>query len=274
VKSLAESIKSTRLLSEQCAMWYLGQEGFLFKNNDTYILIDPYLSDYVDRHCSQLVKWERLYQPPISSRELDFIDLVVCTHSHYDHADPYTLSEIAKASPNAVFVAPIPILKNLESYGIAEDRLIGARADEPIIYKGSKIIPIPAAHEQLHRDNDGNFFELGYIIENEAGRFFHAGDMCLYEGLEERLENISVAFLPINGRDYYRNSLDIIGNFTAEEAIILSKRIGAQLLVPMHYDLYEINRVSATTYINSLERLSPAQKTHLFTPGEIFIFTK
>lgn len=149
---LADSIKSTRLLPEQCGMWYLGQEGFLLKQNDSYILVDPYLSDYVDRNCSQLVKWERLYPAPIDPSELDFIDLVICTHEHYDHADPETLAAIATASPAAHFVVPAPIVSALSSYGIAEDKIISARADEPIIYKGSKIFPIPSAHEELHRD--------------------------------------------------------------------------------------------------------------------------
>lgn len=274
MKSLKEDIKSTRLLPEQAALWYLGQEGFLIKNNDTYILIDPYLSDYVDRNCSQLVKWERLYPTPICPSELDFIDLVICTHEHYDHADPDTLSALAKASPNAKFIVPKPISSIIESYGIQKERLISAVADKEIIYKGSKITPIPAAHELLHTDGEGNYTELGYIVENGAGRFFHAGDMCPYRGLEERLINIDVALLPINGRDDYRNSLDIIGNLTAEEAITLANNVGAKMIVPMHYDLYEINRFSETAFIEILERLSPTLSHHAFVLGEKYVFTK
>ena len=274
MKSLKEDVINTRLLPEQAALWYLGQEGFLIKNADSYILIDPYLSDYVDRNCSERVKWKRLYPAPISPSELDFIDLVICTHEHYDHADPDTLSALAKASPKAKFIAPKPILNTIESYGIEKERLISATADEKIIFKGSEITPIPAAHEVLHTDKEGNYTELGYIIENGCGRFFHAGDMCLYEGLEEHLTDIDVALLPINGRDYYRNSLDIIGNFTAEEAILLANHIGAKMIIPMHYDLYEVNRVSETAFINALERLSPTLKHHAFIPGEKYVYTK
>ena len=42
---------NTRLTDDQAALFYLGQEGFLFKYHDAYILIDPYLSDYVDKNC-------------------------------------------------------------------------------------------------------------------------------------------------------------------------------------------------------------------------------
>ena len=269
-----KDILETKLLPAQSALWYLGQEGFLIKNDDTYILIDPYLSEYVDKNCCELVKWQRLYPTPIDPCELDFIDLVICTHAHYDHADPYTLSAIAKASREARFIVPAPIIDTLVGYGIEKERIISAASDTLIAYKKTNIVPIPAAHEELHTDECGNYCELSYIIENPSGRIFHGGDMCLYPDLESRLNGIDIAMLPINGRDYYRRSLDIIGNLTAEEAILLAKRIDAKLLVPMHYDPYEVNRVSVTTFINALERLNPTQKHHEFIPSEKYIFMK
>ena len=274
MNSLKADILNTRLLPEQCALWYLGQEGFLIKCNNTYVCVDPYLSDYVDRNCSQLVKWQRLYDVPISPTELDFIDLVICTHAHYDHADPDTLLAIASASANAKFVVPEPISDLIASYGIKKERIIGALAGEIIEYKGSLITPVPSAHEVFHTDGEGHYLELGYIIENSAGKLFHAGDMCPYAGLEEKLVSLDVALLPINGRDAYRNSLDIIGNFSAKEAVLLAKNIGASLLVPMHYDLYEVNKVSLTDFIAEIEKLSQKQSFKAFVPGEKYVFTK
>ena len=91
-----------KLEERQVALFYLGQEGFLIKHHDTYLLIDPYLSDYVDQNCcSDNVKWVRRYPAPISAEEFDFVDYVLCTHAHYDHADPYTLSAIASVNTKA-----------------------------------------------------------------------------------------------------------------------------------------------------------------------------
>jgi len=39
--------------------------------------------------------------------------------------------------------------------------------------------------------------DLGYIIECAGTRIFHAGDMCMYDGLLERLKEIDIAILPI-----------------------------------------------------------------------------
>ena len=91
-----EAILATPLTGEQAAVFYLGQEGVLILHGGQSLVIDPYLSDYVDRTCcTETVRWRRRYPAPLSPEELDFVDYVLCTHPHADHADPDTLSRIA-----------------------------------------------------------------------------------------------------------------------------------------------------------------------------------
>ena len=98
--------------------------------------------------------------------------------------------------------------------------------------------------------------------------------MCMYEGLTERLTDIDIAILPINGRDYFRNSLDIIGNFDSLEAVTLAKIIGAKLLIPVHHDLYEVNKVNPASFVDTLMTHNRTQCYHIFAPGEKYIFQK
>ena len=56
---------------------------------------------------------------------------------------------------------------------------------------------------------------LRVYMMSEEGRVvtlyrLHAGDMCMYDGHIEKLKDIDIAFLPINGRDYCRTHNDII----------------------------------------------------------------
>jgi len=264
-------MKST---DNQTVLRYIGQEGFIVSNKGKSIAIDPYLSYYVDKNCCQFVKWERLYAPPINAEELDFLDAVLCTHSHYDHADPETLLKIAKACHKTKFIVPAPIRETIASYGIDRERIVPAYTDKKIELDGFTVTPIPSAHEELHRDLNGDCFELGYIIDDGANCIFHAGDMCMYEGLIERLENIDVAILPINGRDYFRNANDIIGNFNTVEAITLSKIISADLLIPVHHDLYEVNKVNPAVFVDDLMNINRNQKYHIFVPGAKYIYEK
>ena len=79
-----------------------------------------------------------------------------------------------------------------------------------------------------------------------------------------------VALLPINGRDYFRTRDDIIGNFNCEEAVLLAKAIDADMLVPLHHDLYAVNRVRTAHFVDAVEQLHPYRKYHIFAPGELY----
>lgn len=272
---MKHSILNSRMTDEQVGLWYIGQVGFIIGSCGRYIAVDPYLSDYVDKNCNRDgVRWERLYQPPIDATELDFIDAVICTHPHCDHTDPWTLQKIAKANEKAVFIVPAPSAKLLEDFGIDSSRILPAYDGKKIDIAGFTLSPIPAAHEELHRDESGSFCELSYIIEAGDIRIFHGGDMCVYDGLAKRIGRTDVAILPINGRDHFRTAKGIIGNTDSAEAILFSGEINADLLIPVHHDLYEVNRVSATVFVDTVCRLSPTQKYHIFSPGERFIYMK
>ena len=274
MNKITKEMRETALLPQQTALWYLGQEGFVFKYHDSFLATDLYLSDYVDRNCSETVKWERHYPAPVSAEELDCLDVVLCSHSHYDHMDPWTLKKLAEVNKNTVFVVPAACVKTMISYGIEASRIIPAYADKKINICGFEIMPVPAAHESLHTDENGDYYELGYIISTDDFRIFHAGDMCMYDGLIERITKTDIAILPINGRDYFRNKQDIIGNFTCEEAVMLAKEINAGMLVPVHHDLYDVNCVANSVFTEALEKYRPYSRFHIFAPGERYIFSR
>jgi L-ascorbate metabolism protein UlaG (beta-lactamase superfamily) len=49
-------------------------------------------------------------------------------------------------------------------------------------------------------------------------------------------KRIDIALLPVNGRDFFRDARDIVGNMNVREAVELTRRIGAHTLVPYHWD--------------------------------------
>ena len=74
----------------------LGQSGYQLKTEKSEIIIDPYLSDSVNRVAGR----PRLLPLPISPAEIS-CDAVICTHDHLDHLDPDTVTEI---SPRQLFI--------------------------------------------------------------------------------------------------------------------------------------------------------------------------
>ena len=270
----AANITNVKLTDGQTGLWYLGQEGFVIGAKGSYLAIDPYLSDYVDQNCCQFVQWRRNYSAPVRPEQLNMLAGVLCTHSHYDHADPWTLPHLAKANPCAVFLVPAPEVDTIAAYGIEKERIVPAVAGVAVTIGAFRVTPVPAAHEVLHTDAQGNYYELSYIIDDGNNRVFHGGDMCLYDGLMDRLKNIDVAILPINGRDAERNANDIIGNMDCQEAVQLAKAIEAELLVPVHHDLYEVNKADPQDLVEAVKKIHPAQSYRFFSPGEGYIYSK
>lgn len=70
---------------------FLGQSGYILKSGNTEIVIDPYLSDSVNRIANR----PRTLPIPINPEDIN-CDAVICTHNHLDHLDPDTVEKINK----------------------------------------------------------------------------------------------------------------------------------------------------------------------------------
>ncbi len=262
----------------QVAVYYLGQESIVLSTPDTAIAIDPYLSDYVDQKCSsETVLWRRNYPAPVTAGELaPHLQYVFCTHYHCDHTDPWTIPLLAEHNKELVFFASRAFSDKLAALGVAEDRIVPVDAGKVYSYPGFSFVGIPAAHEQLHLTDKG-YAEMSFKFIFPTGDrgetvFFHGGDCCMYDGLTEAIGHADVMMLPVNGRDYYKLRDDVIGNLTAREAVLLAGEVGADMLIPLHYDLYNNNGLPATDFINAV--LPSSLKYHLFRPGERMIYMK
>ncbi|MBO6676208.1 MAG: MBL fold metallo-hydrolase [Rhizobiales bacterium] len=230
------------------ALFWLGQAGFWFDTGDHRILIDPYLSDSLaKKYAGQVNDHQRMMPPPITPHELPEPDLVLVTHAHTDHMDPETLGPLATRFPDLPFVVPRAKL------AVARER-IGTDANLVSASDGQTLSPLPgltlhvlpAAHETLDRDSEGNAHFLGYIIKAGGVTLYHSGDTIPFDGLSEAIGAIApnVALLPVNGRDAVRLASGIPGNFTLEEAITLCQDASIPWLVPHHFGMFAFNTLS------------------------------
>lgn len=239
---LIEDILQTIHQKDGFRIWWLGQSGFLIQWRGKHLLFDPYLSD------SLSVKYANTDKPHVRMSELvvkpallTMIDVVTSSHNHTDHLDAETLLPIFKANPSIQFIIPEA------NRAFICDRLkcdlawpLGLNDGQSTSVAGFKIHGIPAAHNALDRDEAGYCKYLGFVAEFGGYRIYHSGDTLWYEGIVEILKPfaVDVAFLPINGNKPERR---VAGNLNAEEAARLGKEIGAKLVVPHHYNLFEFN---------------------------------
>ena len=231
----------------------LGQCGFLLDTGKTRIVTDPFLSDSVDRmFYSEKTPWKRRYAPPCTLAALK-PDAVVISHSHTDHMDPWTLGPYAKEDGSALILAPAPECAPLTEWGLKH--IHPARAEEEVFVGEVRILPIPCAHTELHRDERGDFRELSYFLCFGDQKIFFGGDMSLYPGLEERLakEKPTLLLLPCNGADEKRTELGVIGNIGHREACALSASLRVPF-IPMHHDLYDFNGCAEDVILAEAEK--------------------
>lgn len=264
--ALLNEMNETALPENAVAIWFLGQESLVVKHGSTIVYIDPYLTEYP----------KRKYQPPFRPDEVNNATWVFGTHHHLDHIDPNTVGPMAQASPQAQFVVPAPHVHMLTKVGIADNRIHPARADERLHLPGFSVTPIKAAHEQFETDDAGNHLYLGYVFQFGPITLYHAGDTVEFPELVDLLRphQIDVACLPINGRDWQRGRRNVLGNLNFREAVNVGVEAGADLIIPLHYDLFQGNQENPAFFVDYLYRTYPAQKFHIMAPGERFVYFK
>jgi L-ascorbate metabolism protein UlaG (beta-lactamase superfamily) len=250
-------------------LWWLGQSGFLLQWQGIHVLLDPYLSDSLTRKYSQTDKPHvRMTELVVDPAQLSFVDIATSSHNHSDHLDAESLGPILERHPSLKLVIPEA------NRAFVADRLkidpaapIGLNDDSSVELSGIRFFGVAAAHETLERDEHGRLRALGYVLQFGNWSLYHSGDTIRYEGTVEKLRSFAVdlAILPINGRGPERR---VPGNLSGAEAAQLAHDIGANLVIPCHFDMFEFNTATPDAFANTCRRL--AQPFRILRCGERF----
>jgi L-ascorbate metabolism protein UlaG (beta-lactamase superfamily) len=221
-------------------LWWLGQSGFLLYTPGYTVLFDPYLSDSLTKKYANSDKpHTRITERVIAPERLAGIDVITCSHNHTDHLDAETLLPLLAANPKATLL--IPRANHdfvLERLGKIEDRLVEVDAGECVTVAGADFHGIPAAHNAVECDERGRCRFLGYVARLNGKTVYHSGDTLMHDGLVRALLPFKpdMALMPINGN---RPERRVAGNLDGREAALLAHEIGAGIIVPHHFDMFE-----------------------------------
>jgi len=182
---------------------WLGHSGFKIKNSKI-IYIDP-------------------YNIPETSEKAD---IILITHSHYDHCSIADMYKIIKPGTTILITA------DCQSKILRFEEPLNIKIIEPnqeINLGEIKISTIPAynIHKPFHAKSEG---WIGYLIKFQDLLIYHAGDtdsipeMQKLTGYKQPTRKF-IALLPVGGRF----------TMTAEEAADAAKIIQPDLAIPMHY---------------------------------------
>jgi L-ascorbate metabolism protein UlaG (beta-lactamase superfamily) len=246
---------------EALHLWWLGQSGFLLKRGDAHLLIDPYLSDSLTGKYEGTSKpHKRLTERVIAPERLDFIDVVTSSHNHTDHLDAASILPILKARPTLRILVPEANRKFAAArLNVPADRLSTINPGRAVSVPPFTFHAVPAAHETVETNSEGHYQHIGLVVQVGPWTVYHSGDTVRYAGMVESLRqwNINLALLPINGRDPGRG---VPGNLTGREAAQLARDIGAGLVVPCHYGMFEFNTVSPEGFAKAADAAGQAYR--------------
>jgi L-ascorbate metabolism protein UlaG (beta-lactamase superfamily) len=142
----------------QICIWWLGQSGFLISYDGFQLIIDPYLSDSLTVKYAQTDKPHvRMSERVIDPSLLRGINLVTSSHNHTDHLDAETLIPLVQNNPGIKMLIPEA------NRAFVTERIrqpfsfpIGISDGEEVNIDGMQIYGMPAAHNTLDRNADGN----------------------------------------------------------------------------------------------------------------------
>ena len=92
---------------------WLGQAGLLFIKNGFKIMIDPYLSDSVEKINPASFRRQAVDESLFEIKP----DVMIFTHNHLDHYDPETVCRFISADTNIVVLSPASVWQEVRKIG-------------------------------------------------------------------------------------------------------------------------------------------------------------
>ena len=204
---------------------FLGQSGYIIKTEKAEIIIDPYLSDSVNRVAGR----PRTLPIPINPQNIS-CRAVICTHNHLDHLDPDTVAQI---NDEQFFITTNEGKRELSKLG--KQNVVSLNVGESIAVGDIEITAVFADH---------TVEAFGLIVKAENKTLYFSGDTLYNEKLFDIANyHPDITFICINGR---------LGNMNVEEALITAKNIGAKINIPNHYDMFASNSENPHTFTNQI----------------------
>lgn len=197
---------------------WLGQAGLLFDLDGVKVMIDPYLSNSVEK-----VEPKNYRRQPIDESCFDVKpDILILTHNHLDHTDPETLEKLFSKHNGICVLASGNAWQTVRKFGGDNNYVMFNRGT----VWTEKSIKFEAVHAE-HSDDRA----IGVIISYGGSNYYITGDTLYNKKVINDINlPIDAAFLPINGAG---------NNMNMTDAARFAEIIKAKVAVPVHFGMFD-----------------------------------
>lgn len=221
-------------------IFWLGHSTTLIQFKHKNILIDPNLNTYAG--LSEFAGRKRLIPLPIEIDGLPEIDIVLISHSHYDHLDKKTVIALSRKFAPLFFV-PLNMGGYLRSWGV--ENVVEMDWWQFVEIDGIRLSCVPAVHFSNRGVNDRDrVLWSGWYIEELQGavKIYYSGDTAYsrhFKEIGEKLSPPELAILPIGAyepRWFMKNA-----HINPEEAIKAFIDLKANEFLGVHWGTFRLS---------------------------------
>jgi len=224
-------IRNEALPEGEYALW-LGHATIWLRLGKTTIAIDPVLGN--------IPMYARHTPLPVPKKSL-YADIILITHTHYDHFDKPSVLALLKRNPDCTLIAPMGFWRYLKGH-IAREKCFELEWWESVMVCGLFITLVPSKHWSKRTPFDTNkALWGGYVIQNDEHTIYHSGDTAAGEHFKEIGERFDIdeAFLPIGA--YRPEKIMKHYHTNPPEALEAAADLGAKTIIPVHYGTFQLS---------------------------------
>ncbi len=278
---LGEPQPPPRVAADSAAVTFIGHSSFLLQTAGQGLLVDPVFA-------TRLILLRRQRRPGVRVEDLPPINAVLLTHAHMDHLNRPSLRAVTRGMRRRGLPAPAAVVPN----GVADlVRDLGFRtvtelrwwestqlSDDQTPHDPANPITItatPCQHWGARMFSDTHRGFGGYVVAAEgAPTIYHSGDTAYFNGFHEIGNRLhpDIALLPIGA--YFPDSYRAV-HTSPEEALQIFEDVGAETMIPMHYNTFRLGREPMTEPLPRLLAAAQAaglrDRVHPLAEGESLV---
>jgi len=190
-----------RARSDELTATWIGHSTVLLQMAGLNLITDPVFSQRAFP-----VQWigpRRFMDPAIALDALPALDLILISHSHYDHLDRSAVQRLAKAHPDASWVVPLGLGSYIRPWGARQITELDWWQTAQV--RGVVVTGTPARHFSARRLGDRNrSLWCGFALEAGGRRVWFAGDTAYHPefgAVGKRLGPFDLVMIPIGAYD-------------------------------------------------------------------------
>lgn len=217
---------------------WVGHSTLLINHQGVNVMTDPIFADRASPFSFSGPK--RVTPLPFQIADLPQIDVVVISHSHYDHLDKAAVIELAQRQAKLKFLVPLGLKKIFNDWGITNVEELDWWQSTDVA--GVTFTATPVQHWSSRTPFDRNkTLWAGWMVSWPDFKFYFTGDSGYCDNFIEtqaRLGTPDLSAIPIGAylpRDFMK-----ISHVNPEEAIQILRDLKSPKAVPIHWGTYKL----------------------------------